>query len=286
MIDPVGHRFQQAARRGEAGRFPRRRRRHQVGRAVHQALRVRERPLGLAQVRARRKLRRHARRGPRVLPAGEHGHEPERARARLAVPERRHGHRRRRHGPRPRRLPPDARGDGVVPRPGRRTSRPPCRNTCARSNSSRATEYAPALAKGYVDPGGREEGDGSEARPLHRHHARVLGARRPAREPPAVPAGTEAQRSPDRGPHRLALHRPRAQPARPKTWTTTRSSRRSGRRTRQRSSATCTTNSSSAATRNTWSRRSTSTGAGSTRLLATAAGCRRCRRRCPTSRWR
>ena len=40
-----------------------------------------------------------------------------------------------------------------------------------------------------------------------------------------------------------------------------------------------------AVTRTTWSRPSTSTGTGSTRRRAKAAGCRRCRTRCPTSRW-
>ena len=78
----------------------------------------------------------------------------------------------------------------------------------------RAHRIRGGARKRLRDSGGRKEGGGGEAGPLHRHDARVLGARRPAREPPAVPAGNEAQRSTDRGPHRLAFHRPLAQSAR------------------------------------------------------------------------
>ena len=69
MIDPVGTGFSKPLGDAKPADF------HGVDEdiksvgAVHQALRVRERALGLAQVRARRKLRRHARRGTRLLPA-------------------------------------------------------------------------------------------------------------------------------------------------------------------------------------------------------------------------
>ena len=86
MIDPVGTGLlapdRQRRRQGILGR----RRGHQVGLGFHRALPEPERPLGLAQVRARRKLRRHAhgRRGLRA--AHETSRRAERRDPGLALP--------------------------------------------------------------------------------------------------------------------------------------------------------------------------------------------------------
>ena len=113
---PGRHRLQQGARRGQERRLLGRGPGHPLGGRVHQALRIGERALGLAQVHPRRELRRNAHGRPRLPRAVRARHEPERRGAGLAVPERGLGHRRDGDRPAARALPSDARGHRLVPR--------------------------------------------------------------------------------------------------------------------------------------------------------------------------
>ena len=54
-------------------------------------------------------------------------------------------------------------------------------------------EYMPALMKGYVISAEEKRRVAAKLAQLHRHERRVLAEGRPAREPPAVPAGAEAR---------------------------------------------------------------------------------------------
>jgi hypothetical protein len=183
MIDPVGTGFskpiatkkgqgQGQRRAGQAllGRRPG----HRIGRRIHPALHHREWPLGLAEVRAGRELRRRARFRTCGLPAGRARHEPERPHPGLAVLQHRLGD--------------DSMGidlpyinyistfaatawyyDAIPDKPA---SLEEYSNEVERFAIE---EYAPALLKGYSISPEEKQANGAEARALHRHERLTSG---------------------------------------------------------------------------------------------------------------
>ena len=123
-----------------------------------------------------------------------------------------------------------------------RTSRPRSRRSWPTSSASPTTEYLPALQQGYVIPPDEKRAVAAKLAAYTGTSAGLLAEGRPARQPPAVPAGTAARPAADRRPHRLALRRAVAQSARREDGLRPVLPGDRARLTRRLSSTTCTAN--------------------------------------------